>query len=245
MSNFQIVLFYALLPAAGCFAGGLLAEGVRTPRWVVGALLHGAAGIAIALISIEIMPRVTDTIPIWLIATAFFAGAVASYFLARSIDVIRRSGGGENFRAWMIYAAIGADLFTDGLMTGAGSAAALQLGFLIAFAQFIANTPGGFAAAANLRNNDVKRSRRLTAAVLLAVPAILSAVIGYFILKDAPATVQDSVLCFVAGILLLATIEDMIPEGDAPRPPRWSSSLAFAIGFCALALLTQIGKSSN
>jgi len=50
-------------------------------------------------------------------------------------------------------------------------------------------------------------------------------------LKGAGAGLQSTVLAFFVGVLLLTTIEDVIPEADAPRPPRWISTLAFAIGF--------------
>jgi hypothetical protein len=45
---------------------------------------------------------------------------------------------------------------------------------------------------------------------------------------------------------LLATVEDMLLEADAPRPPRWISTTAFAGGFAAFALLSlYLGGSSQ
>jgi zinc transporter, ZIP family len=240
MENLALVLLYALLPAAGNIAGALLAESVKPPRWVIGASLHGAAGIAIALVSIELMPRILGAVPIWVMISGFLAGAAASYYLARGVSLIRSRASGANFRAWMVYVAVSADLFSDGLMTGIGSAAALKLGLFLAASQFLANVPGGFAAGANLRANKAPPRQRILAAAFLFAPALVSCLIGYALLKNAVPGLQYGALAFVVGILLLATIEDMIPEGDAPRPPRWSSSLAFALGFAALALLDQL-----
>jgi hypothetical protein len=43
----------------------------------------------------------------------------------------------------------------------------------------------------------------------------------------------------VGGLLLVTTIEDVVPEGDAsPRLPRWISTTAFAAGFVGLAVLS-------
>ncbi len=239
MNDFGLVLLYALLPAGGSIVGGLLAERVHTPKWVIGAALHGAAGVAIALISIELMPRILGAVSVNVMAAGFLAGAGASYLLARGVSTVRSGASGASFRAWMVYAAIAADLFSDGLMTGAGSAAALQLGFFLAISQFLANIPGGFAAGANLRANGAPPRDRFLAGVILLATAITSCLIGFLILKNAPPVAQYAALSFVTGILLIATIEDMVPEGDAPQPPRWSSSLAFALGFCALAFMSE------
>lgn len=38
----------------------------------------------------------------------------------------------------------------------------------------------------------------------------------------------------MAGLLLLATVEDTVSQGDAPLPPRCYSSLAFAAGLAAM-----------
>ena len=239
MTQFLIVILYALLPAAGNLLGAVLAECVRPPKWVIGATLHGAAGIAIALISIELMPRVLDDLPMWGIVVAFSLGAATSVAMARGIKSIQGVGQRQSFRAWMVYAVIGADLFSDGLMTGAGTAVAQDLGLLLAGAQLFANVPGGFAATANLRQHRVTRTRRTTVAFLMFVPVILSALSGYTILRTAPEFVNAAAISFIIGVLLLATIEDMVPEGDAPRPPRWSSTLAFSLGFAGLALISQ------
>ncbi|WP_425409838.1 ZIP family metal transporter [Hyphococcus sp.] len=239
MSDFFVVVAYALLPALGNLAGGLLAETMRTPRWVIGAALHGAAGIAIALISIDLMPRILLNVPMWGIALAFLGGAATSFFLARGVAAIRGEASGSGFRAWMVYAAIGADLMSDGAMTGAGSAVALNLGLLLAAAQSIANIPGGFAAAANLRSHGVPRQRRILTSLAMFAPVLLSAAAGFIFLQGTSEIIKSAVLAYIVGLLLLATVEDMIPEGDAPRPPRWSSTLAFALGFAGLSLSSR------
>ena len=50
--------------------------------------------------------------------------------------------------------------------------------------------------------------------------------------------VQDSALAFIVGILLLATVEDVLPQGDKPEPARWIITGAFAGGFSLMALLS-------
>lgn len=234
MAHFFAVLALALLPAGGNLVGGLLAVNVRAPRWIVGAALHAAAGIAIAVVGIELMPRILPDTPIWVLASAFSVGAAIALFFAVLIRNVRDAG-----RAWMVLVAIGADLVSDGLMTGVGAAVESGLGFLIAVSQSVANIPGGFAATASLQYAGVSKSRRIVTLGLLAIPVIVSCGLGYWLLRDASAPIQNAALALVAGLLLVTTVEDVIPEADsAPQLPRWVSTAAFAVGFVGLTLLS-------
>ena len=105
-----------------------------------------------ALVSIELTPFILSAVSVWVFAAAFFAGAGASLLLARGVFLVHDGADPKMTGAIMVYAVIGADLFADGLMTGAGGAVALKLGFLLAAAQLFANMPGGFAAAGNLKH---------------------------------------------------------------------------------------------
>jgi ZIP family zinc transporter len=238
MSEFATVMLFALLPALGNFTGSLLAESVRTPKWLIGASLHSAAGIAIGVVSFDLMPRILSSTPIWLIVVGFAAGALLSVLLAVAV----RQGGGRmrvSSQAWMVYVAVASDVFSDGLMTGVGSAVATGLGLLLAVSQSVANIPGGFAAAANLRDDGVPRKLRVLISISLVVPVIASAGLGYWLLRGAGGITQHVALAMVVGILLVTTVEDVVPEADAPQPPRWISTAAFAGGFVLIALMSE------
>lgn len=236
MTDFLFITAFAALPVLGNFIGALIAESIAAPRWIIGAALHGAAGVAIALVSFEILPFINAVLPIWAFAAAFIAGAGASLLLAKGIVLLQTGARIRATRAFMVYAVIGADLLSDGLMTGAGGAVALNVGLLLAGAQLFANVPGGFAAAGNLKHYRIPRAHRLAAALIAGAPALVSAILGYAVFRLAAPEIQALALSVIAGVLLLATIEDMVPEGDAPRPPRWSSTLAFAAGFALMAV---------
>lgn len=183
------VLLFATLPTIGIVIGSLIAEGVRTPKWLVGASLHATAGIAIALVSINVMPRVLGTTPMWLIVIGFLTGACVSVLIASIWGAFRFRPQTGSIGAWMVFLAVATDLISDGLMVGSGSAVGAQLGFLFAATQSIANIPGGFAATANLRDDGVPRARRLALSIALLIPALLSAIIGYFGLRGASSVV--------------------------------------------------------
>lgn len=235
------VFLYAWLPVFGVLIGTLLAETFHAPGWVIGATLHCAAGVAIALVSIDLMPRIIDEISMLMLIVAFLAGAIVSVSIERLFGS-RQSGQQEarQRQAWMVYTAVGADLASDGALTGAGTAIGNSLGFLVAASQSIANIPGGFAAASNLRIQNVSKTKRLIAAAAMALPAMGTAVLAFWLLGDSSTELKSATLAFIAGVLLLATIEDVIPQGDASKPARWLSTMAFALGFTGLVLLSDV-----
>lgn len=238
MSGYLLVAAIALLPVAGNLAGSLLAETVRLPQWAIGAALHAAAGVAVAVVSVDLMPRIVASTPPWLMAAAFLAGAGFSVLLARAAKLIRRRSGHGSAGGWMVYTAVAADLFSDGLMTGIGSAVATSLGLLLGLSQTVANLPGGFAAAANFRDEGMPRRARLLVAASFVLPVVLAASLGYWLLRDTGAAVQNAALAFVAGVLLLATVEDVVRQGDEREPKRWMSTAGFALGFALFALVS-------
>ncbi len=146
MQEYLVVLAVALLPALGNAAGSLIAESTMVPRWVIGAALHAAAGIAIAVVSVDLMPRVLGQPPTWLLVMAFLVGAAFSVALASWGNRAQQAFAKGSTGTWMVYVAVAADLLTDGLTTGAGSAISGGLGLLLGLSQVVANVPGGFAA---------------------------------------------------------------------------------------------------
>lgn len=240
MSGYLNVLLIALLPLLGNFSGAVLAESMRVPPWAIGAALHAAAGIAIAVVSVDLMPRVLQVLPMWLTVLAFVGGALFSILIARGVQRLRRmTGGGASHGAWMVFMAVGADLFSDGMMTGAGSAVSRNLGLLLALSQTVANMPGGFAAAANLRDEGIDRRRRLLMSGAMLVPVFAGASAGFWLLRGAGELLENAALAFIVGVLLLATVEDMVPQADEPEAVRWITTTAFTAGFAFFALLSS------
>lgn len=237
MQAFFVVLAVSLLPAGGNIIGSFLAESLRTPPWIIGAALHAAAGVAIAVVSVDLMPRILADTPAWLIVVAFLCGAAFSVLLAQGLKHWFRAPGRQS-GAWMVYMAIAADLLSDGLMVGVGAAVSSGLGLLLGLSQVVSNIPGGFAAIGNFRNQHVSHKRRLLLSGSFVVPPLIGAVIGYLLLRGAGEAIEHAALAFIVGVLLLATVEDMVPQADAPGVARWISTPSFAGGFGFFVLLS-------
>lgn len=223
MNEFAKVLLLAALPAAGVFVGGILAEMLTVSQRLLSLSLHLAAGIVLAVIGIELMPRaLADGNQPWIVLSMFVGGGGFYVLMDKSMGLIRARLGKSNVNsaAWAIYFGVAVDLFSDGIMVGTGSSLSLSLGLLLAIGQLPADLPEGFATIATLKNRGVKVRTRLLLSASFAIPVFAGAVIGYFGVRNQPEIVKFSLLAFTAGILLTVVIEEMVPEAhreeDAP-----------------------------
>lgn len=76
MSEFLQVIVLALMPAVDNFVGGLVAGVIVISRHRLGIALHAAAGIVLAVIAVELMPRALNGEPTWVTVAAFVAGSI-------------------------------------------------------------------------------------------------------------------------------------------------------------------------
>lgn len=236
-----VVLGLALLPAAGNFGGGLASEFLRPEAGLLNRALHLAAGIIIAVVAVEVMPEALGTAAAWILALAFVAGG-GLYILVEALVTRwqRRKEESAGAGAWMVYVAVAADLLGDGLLIGAGSAVSGELGLLLALGQVLADIPEGFAVIANFRDKGVGKRRRLLLSASFAVPVVGAAALAFLALRGQSEAVQVTALVFVAGLYILAAVEDMLEEAhESAEDNRWSA-LSFLGGF-ALFLLVSAG----
>ena len=241
MNGFWSVLLLALLPGAGNFAGGLLAEYLKPSPRVLNWALHAASGVVISIVSVELMPEALQSLAGWWIAAAFAAGGL-SYILVES-GVQKLQGGGEEggnsrTRMWMIYAAVAVDLTSDGLMIGSGSAVSFNMALVLAVGQVLADVPEGFATVANFRDKDVPRGKRFLFSASFFVYVVGAALLAYTLLRNAPEGFKMAALVFVAGLLTVAAVEDMLEEAHEAREDTKGSVVAFVVGFALFTLVS-------
>lgn len=241
------VLGLALLPPAGNFAGALLAERRAPSGRMLNWALHAASGVLLAIVAVELMPRVLQGLAGWWIAAAVAAGGLAYLLIEAGVEArtepVQGAAGGSQKRMWMIFAAVAVDLTSDGLMLGAGAAVATGLGVVLALGQVLADIPEGYATLANFRDKGVPRRRRLLLTGSLGTFCVGAALIAYLALRGLPEPWKLAALAFVAGILLVASVEDMIEEAHEAGPDSKRSVAAFIGGF-ALFTLVSAGLES-
>jgi ZIP family zinc transporter len=239
VDHFAVALGLALLPALGNFGGGLLAEAVDVSRRVLSYALHVAAGIVLAVIGLELLPKALAGDTPWIPVLAFVAGGAFFIALDAGIGTIsaRLGHGSEAAGPWVIYAGVALDLFSDGIMIGTGAVISSGLALLLALGQVSADVPEGFAVVANFKEQGVPRAQRLLISAAFAVPILLGATIGYWAVRGQPPIVKFSLLAFTAGVLLTVVIEEIVPEAHEGKESRWAA-LALVSGFALFALVS-------
>lgn len=239
MSQFLVVLGYTALPYIGNFGGGLIAEYTRVSNRTLSLALHVAAGIVLAVVGVELMPRVIEATPPWVVILAFIGGGVFSigvdYLIKRALSkgeqAKKRSG------TWAIYFATSVDLFSDGVMIGTGSTLSSELGLLLALGQLTADVPEGFATIASFKGEDTSRKSRLLASAAFALPLFLGATIGYWLVRGGSDLLKLSLLAFTAAILTKGSVEEMVTEAHKAASDSSLQAFCFIGGF---ALFTMI-----
>lgn len=98
------VLGLSFLPAAGNFAGGIVAEIITPSRRQLSRALHMSAGIVVAIVAVELMPEATrGAAPPWAVVLGLALGGAFYMLLEWAIEaaVGERASG-----PWMVYAAV-------------------------------------------------------------------------------------------------------------------------------------------
>jgi len=239
MSSVWTVLLLSLLPGAGNFLGAMVAELRKpSPRFLNWAL-HAASGIVIAIVAVELMPNAGGGVAAGGVARASAVGGRGH--IAPEAMVERLQGnedGSGRSRMWRIDAAVAVDLTSDGLMIGTGAAVSSSFALILAAGQVLADVPEGYATVANFRDKGVARPKRLLFTASFFLYVVGSAMASYHLLRDAPEQMKMAGLAFVAGLLTVAAVEDMLEEAhEACADSRWSL-LAFIGGFTLFTLLS-------
>ncbi len=99
----------------------------------------------------------------------------------------------------MIYIAVSIDLFSDGLLIGAGSAVSPSVAIILAAGQVLADVPEGFATIATMKDKGIPRSKRILLSASFAIPVLSAAVFAYFVLRNQPEAFKLAALTFTAG----------------------------------------------
>jgi ZIP family zinc transporter len=242
MTGYLLALILALVPAAGNFLGGVAAEVLPSSRRTLGFALHTAAGVIIALVAVEIAPRARAAGPWWAMAAAFAAGGLFFILVDMLLGIAReRAGleGGRLNRPWLVYLAVAVDLLSDGVMVGVASTIAPQLALLLAVGQVAADVPEGFATVATLRRANVPRRARLLLGTGFALPVLAGATAGFLAGRGVSDGLKAGLLVFTAGVLVTATIEEIVPEAHQGKESRWNT-LCFVAGFAGFWALSAV-----
>ena len=118
LTEFLFVLVLSALPVISNFIGATIAEALPLSKQTLGLALHAAAGVLLAIVSTELIPRVLIAKPAWVTILALFLGGAFFVWVNHLLDLDknRLRGVGGNTVAWVIFLSMSIDLFGDGLL---------------------------------------------------------------------------------------------------------------------------------
>jgi ZIP family zinc transporter len=238
MDAFLIALSMGMLPAAGYVIGGLIAETFAISEKTLSMALHLAAGAMLAVVSVDLMPRVLEAKPAWAVIMAFVIGGVFFAAMDRGLRVISRvPGATQPTSAWAVLLGVAVELLNDGIMVGIGSTVNVGLGFILALGQLPGNVPEAFATVSLFREQGVGRGLRLLLSLAFVLPVLAGTVIGYMFLNGQPVILKYLILAFTAGVLTTLVVEEIVPLAHKDGEARLAA-LHFIMGFALLTFIS-------
>ena len=225
MPEFLFVLVLSALPVISNFIGatGVLLE-ILVPR-------------GFANVSTELIPRVLIAKPAWATILALCLGGALFVWVNQllNLDKNRLRGVGGNTVSGVIFLSMSIDLFGDGLLIGTSLTISPHLGVVLASARVVAHIPEGFVTNTEFNSQNMPRKLRFWLLAAFLIPVWLGATLGYWGLRGQGDLLKLIVLAFTTGTLIVAIVEEILPEAHQTQDTNLSS-LTF-IGSFSLSML--------
>ncbi|GHF11658.1 ZIP family metal transporter [Pseudolysinimonas yzui] len=231
---------------SGLVAGSILLLGaavawlVRVPQAIVAGITAFGAGVLIAALAYELVAEAHADGGLWPTVLGFVLGAIIYVAAAEVVDARGRRGSGNRKRGGLALL-IGAlvDGIPESVVLGTTVAATGGLSLPILLAIAIANLPEGLASAAGMK--DAGRPARYVFGVWGAVVVVsgVASLLGYLLLRDAPAELIAFITTIAAGGMLAMVCNTMIPTAFARD--RAATGLLATLGFLAAFILSHLG----
>lgn len=244
MNEFVPVFGIATLAAFLTYLGAPIAERFDVPQRVVSAALQFAAGIITALVALSLMPPAVRGGPPVAIAVMFFIGGaiyvIFEYYSAQKMAA-RAAATGSDVTSIGLYVGILIDLVIDGIVIGIGATLTLMTGLLLALGMAISTLPLAFVTTSTAKRQGISPRNRQRLSVAYFVCVLGGAMLGFFLLRDAPLGLRFALIALASGFLITTVTQSMIPEANKEGEPSFAGILYLA-GLSLYAILTLTVK---
>ena len=229
---------------SGVIAGSMLLVGAviawlaKVPAGVVAGIMAFGAGVLISALAYELVEEAHADGGLVPTVLGFALGAVIYVGADWVIDArARRAGGDEPSGTALLVGAL-VDGIPESIVLGTSVAATGGLSLPIVIAIAISNLPEGLSSTAGMR--DAGRSARYVFGVWGSVVAVsgLAALLGYLLLRDAPAELIAFITTIAAGGILAMVCNTMIPTAFA-RDNKVTGLLA-TLGFLTAFTISHL-----
>lgn len=223
-----MVWLYVLIPFAAAVAGAVLAV-LRPPGpRLTSAIQHFTAGVVFAAAAGEILPDLKHH-GFWPVVLGAVAG-VAAMLGVKGLESSARGSLG-------LLAAVGVDVFIDGLVLGLGFAAGQREGLLLTAALTLEILFLGLTVTTELSGQARSKAAVVALTAALAVLLPLGALAAVPV-ADLPQPVVTGFFAFGLIALLYLVTEELLVEAHEHADRPWVTAMFFA-GFLLMFMLEQ------
>jgi ZIP family zinc transporter len=223
-----------LIPVAATILGGVFAT-YRVPSEQTRSFVqHFAAGVVFAAVAGELLPEITKGHQPVGVVIGFTLGVAVLLTIRYFAERLEERSGGKGESS--LLAAVGIDVFIDGLLIGVGFAAGARVGVLLIVALTLELLFLGVSVASSLGQSGVSRARTILTISGLSLAVIVGSLLGGTLLQGLHGLALEIVLSFGAAALLYLVTEELLTEAHEVKETPLITAAFFA-GFVALYLI--------
>jgi ZIP family zinc transporter len=252
-----------ILPIAGAaalasVAGGLLAL-VRKPTSLAMSIVFGfASGVLISTVTLEMLPQALELTSLGATAAGFAAGFLAVWVFdlfvnrwqvagehaaqRRQVEAYHRSHRPRGDRVTVLAGGTSAEEVVEGLAIGTGVVIDPEVGALIAAAIAVDNFSEGLSIGelvVGKPGGEPGGPRRVLGwTSLVGASLLVSAVVGWLLLRNAGESLVGLLQAAGAGGMLYLTVSALVPPSEEQQY-QGSGALATGAGFLVILFLTE------
>ena len=228
------ILYYALIPTIVAILGGIL--GVRwTPSVkVISASQHFAAGIVIAAVSVDLMPKLLKFHSLFAICVGFIIGVALMLYIKKAFG---ENESDSSSKSLLIVVLI--DLFIDGLLVGVAFAVSHDSALLIAIALAFEVSFLSLTTISVLKRKQWDNTQLVFATIFIAAVILVGAFVGGLFLQFLRGNMLAAVIAFGVAALLYLAVEELISEAHESEDTWWITAMFF-LGFLAIIIIDKL-----
>ena len=258
--GWTLVLGTALAAAVASPLGGAIALWRAPTSTLMSVALGFAGGVLLGTIGFEMMPKALELASIGIAVGGFVVGFVAVYgfdlFVHRGmvagpkaeqrkqVERYYRQKRPRGDEITVLAGGTSVEELIEGVSIGVGAAIMPELGLIVALAVVIDNFSEGLAIGEMIRSESKEQggapARRILGwTSLMGAAVLVSALAGWFLLRDLPQPVLGFLFGAGAGGMFYLTVTNLVPEAEE-RQFQQIPAVAIGIGFMVIFVLASL-----
>jgi zinc transporter, ZIP family len=241
------ILIFSLFPFFCINIGGLFGTLFLIKGNTRSFLLHLAAGVIFAVVSIEMLPNVVKGQSVLIVAIGFFSGLVLMMgikYLTRNFEKKRKkpleievpTQKSLALLPWALLVGIAVDILIDGILLGIGFAAGKTEGLLLCVALSLELLALGLVVSTELKNEKFPKKTALITIFVLSLSICFGALIGSFILNYISEKALTGILAFGLSALMYLVTEELLVEAHEVKDTPLNTAVFF-VGFFVFLII--------